>query len=390
MLEFMAAIKRPVIIYGGSFDPPHKGHMQLAAAALRQLAPGALYFVPGWRTPFKDLQPVPFGARRAMLGQALRAAGLAGRPEVKISSFEAGRRRVVYTYETLEHFGRRHPGAPLYFLLGSDCLDGFRNWRRWRAILKKASLLAGLRPGHALRASVEVPFVPLRGRFPRAASSGLRSALFLGKKPPAVSGAVLAVIEKKGLYLARERRLLERILSPGRFGHSLAVAGLALELAPGLGIPPQKAALAGLLHDCARELPAARVARLVPAKRTAAMRYKEILEKAPVLLHAWAGAGLAREKFGINDREILEAISLHATGAPGMGPLAALIYVCDLAAEGRGFREAALVRRLARLDLAAALRAANYVKLSYAFSGGGWVHPLSVSLWNSFQEKKKG
>ena len=57
---------------------------------------------------------------------------------------------------------------------------------------------------------------------------------------------------------------------------------------------------------------------------------------------------------------------------------------------GAGFIGSALVRRLARLDLAAALRAANYVKLSYAFSGGGWVHPLSVSLWNSFQEKKKG
>lgn len=386
----MLSSKRPVIVYGGSFDPPHKGHMALAAAALRQLRPAALYFVPGWRTPFKDFQPVPFGERCAMLKEALRWAGLSGRKEVSISSFEAGLKKVVYTYETLEHFKKLHPGAPLYFLMGSDCLAGFKKWRRWHGILKQATLLAGLRPGHKLRAVPGVPFTVLKGRFPRAASSNLRGALFLGEKPPAVPRPVLEVIEKRGLYLAHERRRLEKILSPRRFRHSLAVARLAVAQAPGLGLSPQKAALAGLLHDCARELPAPAQAGLLRAKRTGAMRYGDVVKKAPVLLHAWAGAELARRDFAVSDREILEAIALHATGAPAMGRLARLIYVCDLAAVGRGFKEAALVRRLAPLDFPAALRAANYVKLSYAFAGDGWVHSLSVSLWNSLQEKKNG
>jgi predicted HD superfamily hydrolase involved in NAD metabolism len=329
-----------------------------------------------------------------MLGKALAAAGLAGRPEIKISSFESGRRRVVYTFETLEHFKKLFPGAPLYFLMGSDCLGGFKQWRRWRGILKTASLLAGMRPGHALKSLPGVPFVALRGRFPRAASSGLRGALFLGERPPEVAGAVLKVIEKRGLYLSRERARLKKILSPGRLKHCLAVARLAVRLAPGMGLSPQKAALAGLLHDCARELPGAAVlarkaaACLRRGKFSEAMLYEEVVKKAPVLLHAWAGAAVARGSFGVKDPEVLEAIALHATGAPGMGGLAALIYVCDLAAEGRTFKEAAPIRGLAALDFPAALRAANYVKLSYAFSGGGWVHPLSVSLWNSLQEKK--
>jgi len=109
-----------------------------------------------------------------------------------------------------------------------------------------------------------------------------------------------------------------------------------------------------------------------------------------VLAHAWAGADLAREKFGVKDPDILEAIEQHAAGAPGMGPLARLIYVSDLANQGRAFREAELVRELAFKDFEAAFRAANYVKLVYAFSGGGWIHPLSVSLWNSLQRKKRG
>ena len=368
--------------------------MELAAAALRQLKPEALYFVPGWRTPFKRTQPASFRERRSMLKKALRAAGLAGRPEVKISDFEDGRRRVVYTVETLEYFKKLHPGAPLYFLMGSDCLAGFTAWRRWRGILKKASLLVGMRPGHVAPAAAEVPFIALNGRFPQAASSAVRGALYLGKNTAAVPAPVLEHIRKKGLYLARERLRLKKTLSPARFRHSLRVAGLALELAPGLGIPSYQAAAAGLLHDCARELP---VPVLLPAAQNFARRQsgtppgyincKDMVKKSPVLLHAWAGAERARRVFGATDPEILEAIALHATGAPKMGGLARLIYLCDLAAPGREFKTAALIRRLAKVDFSAAFRAANYVKLSYAFAGGGWVHPLSVSLWNSLQEK---
>ncbi|MDO8806491.1 MAG: bis(5'-nucleosyl)-tetraphosphatase (symmetrical) YqeK [Elusimicrobiota bacterium] len=380
--------KRPVIIYGGSFDPPHRGHTALAAAALRQLNPAVLYFVPGFHTPFKDLRPAAFSGRAAMLKAALAEAGLAGRKEIKISSFEADQKRVVYTYETVAHFRRLHPGAPVYFLMGSDCLAGFKGWRRPGFILKNTRLLAGLRPGCAMHRRSGVPFTALAGRFPRADSTRIRAELFLGGRPAQLHRAVLDLIAARSLYLARERALLRKLLSPARFAHSLHTAELALRLAGAAGVPQQKAALAALLHDCARDLPAAELRRccLKRAPRTALPELT--LKEAPVLAHAWAGAALAREKFGVKDAEILEAIEQHATGAPGMGPLARLIYVSDLANQGRAFREAKLVRALAFKDFEAAFRAANYIKLVYAFSGGGWVHPLSVSLWNSLQKKR--
>lgn len=386
----MAEEKRPVIIYGGSFDPPHRGHTALAAAALRQLKPSALYFVPGFRTPFKDLLPVSFSERSAMLKGALAEAGLGGRREIRISAFEADQARVVYTCETVAHFRRLHPGAPLYVLMGSDCLAGFKAWRRPGFILKNARLLAGLRPGCALKKNSGVPFTALAGRFPKADSTGLRAELFLGRRPAQLHRAVLDRIDKKALYLARERALLRKLLSPPRFTHTLHTAELALRLAAAAGVPQQKAALAALLHDCARDLPAAVMRRYFIKRAAGAALPGPTLKEAPVLAHAWAGAGLAAERFGVRDPEILEAIESHATGAPGMGPLARLIYVSDLANLGRAFREAGLVRKLAFKDFEAAFRAANYVKLVYAFSGGGWIHPLSVSLWNSLQEKKRG
>jgi len=383
----MAEDKRPVIIYGGSFDPPHRGHTALAAAALRQLKPSVLYFVPGFHTPFKDFCPVPFSGRAALLKAALAEAGLGGRKEIKISAFEADRKRVVYTYETVAHFRRLHPGAPVYFLMGSDCLAGFKGWRRPGFILKNARLLAGLRPGSALDNKSGVPFTALAGRFPRADSTRIRAELYLGGRPAQLHRAVLDRIEKRRLYLSRERALLRKLLSPARFAHSLHTAGLALRLAGAAGVPQQKAALAALLHDCARDLGPAAQRRLFRKRAPRAALRGLVLKEAPVLAHAWAGAALAAEKFGVKDPEILEAIEQHAAGAPGMGPLARLIYVSDLANPGRAFREAKLVRTLAFKDFEAAFRAANYVKLVYAFSGGGWVHPLSVSLWNSLQKK---
>lgn len=379
----MATDARPVIIYGGSFDPPHRGHAALAAAALRQLRPAALYLVPGYRTPFKDFQPASFADRAALLRAALSGAGLAGRREVKVSPFEAARRRVVYTWETVAHFRRLHPGAPLYVLMGSDCLAGFPRWRRPEYILKNARLLVGLRPGYSIRKG-GTPFSALAGRFPEADSTAVRGELFLGRRPPQLQRGVLDEIERRSLYLARERRLLERALTPGRYAHSLHTAELAVRLAPAAGASQQKAALAALLHDCARDLPPAAQRRLAGPRVCAG------LKEAPVLAHAWAGAALARKKYGVTDPEVLEAIKYHATGAPGMGPLARLVYLADLANQGRGFCEARLVRALAPLDFEAAFKAANYVKLVYAFAGGGWVHPLSVGLWNSLQEERRG
>ncbi len=382
----MSEEKKPVIVYGGSFDPPHRGHAALAAAALRQLDPAFFYFVPGFRTPFKDFMPVPYGARAAMLRAAMEEEGFGGDVRIRISPFEAARRRVVYTWETLSHFRRLHPRSEMFFLMGSDCLEGFSRWRRPDLILRNARLLVGPRPGYAA-ASSGVPFSRLAGSFPEADSTGIRARLFLGGRPAQLQRSVQELLEKKSFYLFRERALLRELLSPRRYEHTLLTAELALQLAGRVGVPQRKAALAALLHDCARDLPLPAQRRLCP--KNVPLR-GEMFREAPLLAHVWAGAELARKRFSVRDPEVLGAIRLHATGAPGMGPLARLVYISDLANRGRSFREASLVRRLAVLDPAAAFRAANYVKLVYAFSAGGWVHPLSVALWNSLREEKKG
>ena len=157
----MSNEKEPVIIYGGSFNPPHSGHISLAKAAYRQIKPKAFYFVPNFHSPFKEMQPASFNDRRNML-QIAAGENFMNLSGVQISSWEEDQKKIVYTWKTIAHFRRIHPNAKIYFLMGSDCLKSFNDWQRSRSILRNASLLVGIRPGFNIVGG-EAPFVPLKG-----------------------------------------------------------------------------------------------------------------------------------------------------------------------------------------------------------------------------------
>jgi len=359
-----APANNSVVIYGGSFDPPHKGHTALLRAAVRKMRPWRVYVVPAFKSPFKGTAPVPFFDRFRMLKLALKAAGLTR--GVKISRFEAGKKRVTRTFETIEYFRRLHPCSKLYFLLGSDCLAGFNRWKNSGRILNAAVLLAGARRGFQLKQHRGVPFERLQGVFPEISSTSLRAALLSGENSRYVEVPVMRHIEKRGLYFSRERRMLKKLLTPARYAHSLSVARLAAELAERHGEDPKKAALAGLLHDAARDFSDIRLVRYAVSKRLKVPCLKRIALHAPVLLHSYASAELARRRFGVRDKKVLRAISLHTSAAPRMDKLSTIIYVADLAAADRGFAQAKKIARLARRDLCGAFLKANYVKLKYA------------------------
>ncbi|OGR60509.1 MAG: nicotinate (nicotinamide) nucleotide adenylyltransferase [Elusimicrobia bacterium GWC2_51_8] len=367
---FMEQAKDDIIIYGGSFDPPHKGHTALLCAALREIKPRRIYVVPAFQSPFKDAAPVSFLNRFNMLKLSLGAV----RPirTTRASRFEGQKKRVTYTFETIKHFRRLHPGAKIYFLLGSDCLAGFWRWKNRRGILKNAVLLVGARrgfpfknysnlPGSAVR---RVPFRRLKGFFPEISSTSLRVGLLTGVDSRFIAAPVKRYIRQKKLYFSKERRFLKQLLTPARYVHSLSVARLAAELAALHGESPQRAALAGLLHDAARDFGEVRLMRYAVSKKLKIPCFARTA--APILLHSYASAEVARGRFGVRDKTVLRAIALHTSGAARMDTLSKIIYVADLASEDRKFSQAKKIARLARRDLDEAFLAANYVKLKYA------------------------
>ena len=373
-----------VVIYGGSFDPPHEGHVALAAAAIRQLRPEFFYFVPNFHAPFKEMRPASFDDRAEMIRIAFGKRFM-HRPGVEINSYENDMRETVYTWKTVGHFRKIHPDKDLFFLMGSDCLRSFKRWQRWRYILKNARLLVGIRPGFNIGPN-EAPFVPLDGIFPEAASTEVRLNIILDEKINGVSPGVVRNIKKKGLYFSRESQMLEKALSPERHAHCVNVARIAAEIAGSRGMSKHRAAAAGLLHDCAREFS---VEKLKSMKLTGPIlgKYRgETVLNAPKLLHAPAGAKTAREKYGVRDPEILEAIQLHPTGAPGMGELAKLIYVADYISAERKFDGVGALRKLALENFPAAFKKVVEAKAAYRSGRNYWSHPLSLELCRQISE----
>jgi nicotinate-nucleotide adenylyltransferase len=298
---------------------------------------------------------------------------------VTVSAFEALRPRSTFTYETLRHFRKRHPGAEMFFLTGTDAMGSFHAWRRPREVRRLCRLVVGRRPGHAPpRGALVLP-----GTFPDISSTEVRLRLLTGAP---LRGLLARGVERHifahGLYGTAVRRRLSESLRPDRYRHSLGVAETARALARRHGLDPEKAALAGLLHDCGRALPDPLLPAYVRRRKLRVPSLREIAESNPLLLHGYVGADIARRVYGVRDPAVLSAVRKHALGDRTMSPMDRLLYVADISSDDRGFPAAEIVRRAAFRDLGDGFREAVRTKLSYVLAKRAWLHPLGAIVWN--------
>ena len=200
-----------VLLYGGSFDPPHNGHLNNLRAAIRRVHPDKVVVMPAGLSPFKQQTAAPAALRLEMcscfreLGQAVPQVEICG---WEIAQAEAGNRN--YTVLTVEMLARKYPDAQLYLGIGSDMLLSFDGWHRWQDILRLAHLVVVSRnigDDPALHAKAR-QLDPAGGRILFApvealpmASSGLRARLAAGDPCEAeLPEAVRAVIRRENLY----------------------------------------------------------------------------------------------------------------------------------------------------------------------------------------------
>jgi predicted HD superfamily hydrolase involved in NAD metabolism len=135
-----------------------------------------------------------------------------------------------------------------------------------------------------------------------------------------------------------------------RFSHSKGVRDTAVSLATHYRCDEEKASIAALLHDVARDLPLDRMQRIVK-EGTGGLIGSDVMYNSPGLLHARAGRIIAHEKFGILDEAILQSIELHTTGGEGMSLLNKVVFAADYTEPGRRFRGVGVARKLARRSL---------------------------------------
>ncbi|HET7269699.1 MAG TPA: bis(5'-nucleosyl)-tetraphosphatase (symmetrical) YqeK [Rubrobacter sp.] len=169
--------------------------------------------------------------------------------------------------------------------------------------------------------------------------------------------------------LARSR------LSKERYGHTLRVAGTAEELARAHGLDEDRARLAALLHDAARETGPEEYLKIA-AEWDLPVGKPE--RESPKLLHGPVAAELARRELGVEDEEVLEAVQAHTTGKPHMGPLALVLYVADKIEPARDYPSVGRLRGLAREDLHGAAAESLRRAIAHNEKRGRDTHPASL------------
>jgi nicotinate-nucleotide adenylyltransferase len=373
-----------VLLFGGSFDPPHRGHAALLSAAAERVAPDLILVVPAFKAPLKTGHSAPAEDRLRMVRLGLiPSLPRRWRRRTRVEAGELISRRRVYTRETLTRLKAAHPDWELHFVVGSDAAASWARWRCPRRLKGLCRWWSAVRPG-AGRRGIPAHFTVIRRAMPTVSSTELRADLAAGLDcSDRLHPAAAACIARRGLYGTGLTAALRAGLKPGRFAHTLAVRRLAEALARRWGEDPRRASLAALLHDCGRLVRKRRQARYARAHRLRVPLLEEVARREPGLLHAYAGEDLARRRFACADPSVLAAVRNHTLGAPGMSRLERLLYVADALSEDRDHPGTGALRRLAFRDLDAAFTACLSAKLRCALERGGWLHPLSVSLWNS-------
>ena len=147
-----------LLIYGGTFDPPHIGHLNNLRAAMQAVRPDRVLVMPAGTPPHKLASETPAEWRYG----CFRQLG----PQVAISRWEIDHEGPSYTVNTLEALHEEYPAAALYLSLGSDMLESFRRWYQWERILQLATLVVQSRADGddaSLRAAAEA-LAPAGGR----------------------------------------------------------------------------------------------------------------------------------------------------------------------------------------------------------------------------------
>ncbi len=187
------------------------------------------------------------------------------------------------------------------------------------------------------------------------------------------------------------REKLQKKLSRSRYEHSLSVSFTCICLAMRYEYPLDRAELAGLMHDCAKCYEDEEIIRLCKKHD---IYVSEAERRVPAVLHAKYGAWVARERYGIEDQEILDAIACHTTGKPDMNTLEKILYVADYI-EARRDKAANLpqMRRLAFEDLDEALYQILAGTLHYLDTKGCFVDPMTKKTFEyyaSLRNQDKG
>lgn len=181
--------------------------------------------------------------------------------------------------------------------------------------------------------------------------------------------------------------ILEIRLSKKRFQHSMNVAEEAKKLALHYDYPdPEKAYLAGLMHDICKEIPKDEQLEMV---KKSSMKVTEVELETPPLYHAIAGAWYAEHVLNVHDDDLLNAVRYHTVGRAGMSRLEEIIYLADLISADRTYKDVHKMRKTAYQSLEKAMLEALKFSVTDVVAKGSMLPCHTIEAYNSYALEKK-
>ena len=377
-------------IYGGTFNPPHIGHIGAAKQAVSALGLDRLLLIPDRIAPHKVMPEGSASPEQRL--QMLRLA-VADCPQIQVSDIELRREGPSYTYVTVEQLREACPDAKLYLLMGTDMFLSFRSWRNPERILQNVSLAVFYRGEkgeksaiQALKAEMEREgheICLVKNDITPISSTQLRRLLAFRCADAFLPDGVGDYIRQQGLYetaanwknlpMEELERVVVRLLNPNRVAHVLGCRDTAVALAKHWGADVTDAARAGILHDITKAIDG-------PLQLTLCVAYGKLLDdfsrKYPKTLHALTGSLVAERIFGEN-KNVVSAIEWHTTGRANMTLLEKIVYIADYIEPNRTIPGVERLRELAFSDIDAALKLGLEMTLEHLAHQGAEVSPAS-------------
>ena len=305
-----------IAIFGGSFNPVHKGHIAVADHAIKELKLDKLFFVPAYKSPFKKrVKYVEAKHRINMLKLCL--------PEkCEVSEFEINRKSTSYTIDTVRYFKQKFPKAEIYLLIGSDNVYKLNKWKQINEIADQVKITVFKREGAFSKINIKrYNGILMNNQIYKYASSDFRKGILSN-----ATTQVIKYISSNYLYIPE---LIMNMLDIKRYKHSISVGTYAAKYAKIIGVDPQKAWATGCLHDITKLWPNEKHRKYLQSKGIDSSLIQNFE------LHSLTGFYWIRDEYMLNDPEVLNAVLRHTSLAPTLSKMDKIIFAADKLCEGR-------------------------------------------------------
>lgn len=305
---------KKVILFGGSFNPPHLGHLKLALNSLKFLNAHELWFIPTLKSPLKDIELAGYEHRCSMIELLIKPYR-----KLKLSRVESELDVISYTYNTVSKLINLNDDIEFIWLMGSDQAQKFNQWYKYDELLTMIKFAVYRRSPEDI---IDSRFIEIK-----------TDEIFENASQKIREGEVHLTDSKIVQYMMENELYVEEIasslMSSKRFEHTKSVCELALSLASHHDVNLHQVYLAALFHDCAKEWSS------LKSKAWLSFVYPAYLDNHQAMWHQKCGAAYAKRVLKIRDQRILNAIAHHIEGFND--DVAKIVYIADKCERTRSY-----------------------------------------------------